>query len=49
MDNDNNSPPHFEETEMEYFEDTIVIYNDVARANMNLISKIEKQIKKHRS
>jgi len=32
---------------MQEFEDTIAIYNDLTRANMNLISKIQEQLKRN--
>jgi len=47
MDNDNNSSPHFEDSKNENFDETIVIYNDIASANMKLISQLQKQIQKN--
>jgi len=32
---------------MQEFEDTIVIYNDLGHANMNLLSKIQEQLKRN--
>ena len=40
MDNNNNSLPHFEDDENEIFDEKIVIYNDIASANMILISQL---------
>jgi len=44
MDNDNNSPPHFEDDDNENFDEIIAIYNDIASVNMKLISQLQEQI-----
>ena len=47
MDNENNWKPLWDDEDMKEFEDTIAIYNDLTRANMNLISKIQEQLKRN--
>jgi len=47
MDNENNWKPLWDDEDMQKFEDTIAIYNDLTRANMNLISKIQEQLKRN--
>jgi len=36
-----NSERHYDEVEMVHFEETVVIYDDLVAANINLISQIE--------
>ena len=47
MDNENNWKPLWDDEDMQEFEDTIAIYNDLTRANMNLISKTQEQLKRN--
>ena len=47
MDNENNWKPFWDDEDMQEFEDTIAIYNDLTSANMNLISKLQKQLKRN--
>jgi len=47
MDKENNFPPLFDDNDMQAFEDTIAFYNDLARTNINLIPKIQKQLKRN--
>ena len=42
-----NSEKNYDEVEMVHFEETVAIYDDLVAANMNLISQIEKKIKKN--
>jgi len=37
MDNKNNCPPLWNDDDMQEFENKIVVYKDLAHANMNLI------------
>jgi len=41
-----NSERNYDEAEIVHFEETVVIYDDLVAANMNLISQIKEQIKK---
>ena len=47
MDNENNWKPLQDNEDRQEFEDTIAIYNDLTRANMNLISKTQEQLKRN--
>ena len=47
INNNNNSQPHFEDDENENFDETIAIYNDIASANIKLISQLQEQIQKN--
>jgi len=47
MDNENNWKPFWDDKDIQEFEDTIAIYNDLTCANMNLILKVQEHLKRN--